>query len=280
MNTLEQSAPVAFGYRGKVALVTGGAAGIGEAVARRLAAEGASVVVGDIDEERLGRLAVELGDRCATSRCDAASEGDLEALVGLAAERFGGLDVAFNVAGTARVGPIVDLTEADWDVTVDVCQRGVFLSMKHEARLMIERGGGAIVNVASLAGAIPSYGAAAYGAAKAGIGMLTRVGALELGRHGIRVNAVAPGLTETGMTAGALGVPGVREAFLERIPLARAASPDEQASAMLFLGSEAAGYVTGVNLLVDGGWSQTGYPDMRPFMERSSDSFGRAHRDS
>jgi len=270
---------VEFGYRGKVAVVTGGASGIGEAVVRRLIAEGASVVVGDLDAERLEGLRAELGEGCATAVTDTAREADIEALVAVAAERFGGLDAAFNVAGTSRIAPIVDLTEDDWNRTVDVCQRGTFLSMKHEARQMIAAGrGGAIVNVASLAALTPSYGAAAYGSAKAGICMLTRVGAVELGPHRIRVNVVSPGLTETAMTAGVLGVPGAREAFLERIPLARAASADEQGSAMLFLGSDAASYVTGVNLAVDAGWSQTGYPDMKQFFERSSGSFGQAHR--
>jgi NAD(P)-dependent dehydrogenase (short-subunit alcohol dehydrogenase family) len=249
-------------YAGKVAVVTGAASGIGRSIARRLLDEGASVVAGDIAD-----VEDDLGDRWIAVRCDVTRETEVEALIAVAVERFGALHAAFNVAGASRPGPITELSEEDWDFTVDLCLKGVFFGMKHAGRRMVEQGaGGAIVNVASLNSRIPMFLGSAYCAAKAGVAMLTRCGALELGEHAIRVTAVSPGLTETPLVAPLLEVPELRQAYLERIPLGRPASPEDIAAAALFLASDDAGYVSGVNLFVDGGWEQTTYPDLRPFL--------------
>jgi NAD(P)-dependent dehydrogenase (short-subunit alcohol dehydrogenase family) len=253
-------------YAGKVAVVTGGASGIGEAIVRRLLAEGASVVAGDINDERLEALTGELGDRFAGLHADVRAETDIEVLVAAAGERFGGLHVAFNVAGLGAGAPIVDHSEADWRFVLDVCLTGVFLAMKHEGRALAEAGGGAIVNVSSLNSEVPMFGGAAYCTAKAGVAMLSKCGALELAEQNIRVNAISPGLTDTPLTAMVGAVPGVRDAYMDRIPMRRAATPADIASACLYLGSDDAGYVSGTNLFVDGAWATSGYPDLRPYL--------------
>ena len=253
-------------FAGKAAVVTGGASGIGLAITRRLLAEGARVVAADLALDRLHALEAELGDGFLGLRADVTTESDLEALVAAAVDRFGGLDCAFNVAGGARPGYIVDLAEGDWDFTVDLCLKGVFLGMKHQARQMMAQGrGGAIVNIASLNAHVPMHGGAAYATAKAGVEMLTKNGALEFVASGIRVNAVLPGLVQTPLTRRHFDNPAALTAFIDRIPLGRPAQPAEIAGPALFLASDDASYVSGASLLVDGAWAVSGYPDMRPF---------------
>ena len=251
----------------QAAVVTGAASGIGLAIVRRLVAEGGMVAAGDIDEGGLQALQTELGDRVATVRGAVTSEADVEALVATCADRFGAVDVAFNVAGGTRPALIVDLTEEDWDFTVDLCLKGVFFGIKHEARHMIAAGRrGSIVNIASLNSRVPMFFGSAYAAAKAGVVSLGQSAALELGEHGIRVATVSPGLTDTPLVRPMTGLPQVHAAFMDRIPLRRAAQPEDIAAAALFLASADGAYISGANLFVDGGWEQTGYPDMRPLI--------------
>jgi NAD(P)-dependent dehydrogenase (short-subunit alcohol dehydrogenase family) len=257
-------------FQGKVAVVTGGASGIGAEVCRRLIAEGAQVVAGDLSQEGLVALEQELGPDLVGRRVDVTAEAEVEALVLTALERFGHLDVAFNVAGAARGGPIVDLDMEDLAFSIGVCLTGVVHAMKHEARAMKESGGGAIVNVASLNSEVPMFGGLAYCVAKAGAAMASQVGALELAQHSIRVNAVSPGLVDTPLVAGLMSLPEVVQAYRDRIPMDRAAHPAEVAAACLYLASDDASYISGVNLFVDGAWKQTTYPDMRKVMERLS----------
>ncbi|MGE0417912.1 MAG: SDR family NAD(P)-dependent oxidoreductase [Acetobacteraceae bacterium] len=253
-------------FRDKVAIVAGGASGIGLAMARRLHAEGASVVVGDLNADALAALGRELTDRFAAATCDVTKEADDEALVALAVERFGALHVAFNVAGASRPGYIVDLAEDEWDFTVDLCLKGVFLGMKHQARQMMRQGtGGSIVNVASLNAHVPMHAGSAYVSAKAGVEALSRNGALEFAPFGIRVNAILPGLVQTPLTRRHFDNPDALAAFVERIPMGRPAQPEEIAAPSLYLASDDAAYVSGASLLVDGAWAVSGYPDMRPF---------------
>jgi NAD(P)-dependent dehydrogenase (short-subunit alcohol dehydrogenase family) len=252
-------------FAGKTALVTGAASGIGLAIARQLVAEGARVVGGDLNAELLGAAGRELGDGFAGLAGDVTRESDAEALVALAVERFGRLDCAFNVAGGNRAGYIVDQSEADWDFVIDLCLKGVFLGMKHQARQMLRQGGGAIVNIASLNAHVPMHAGAAYATAKAGVEMLTRNGALEWADRAIRVNAVLPGLVETPLTRPHFQDPARLDAFRARIPMGRPAQPAEIAGPALFLASAEASYVSGASLLVDGAWATSGYPDMRPF---------------
>lgn len=252
-------------FKDRTALVTGAGSGIGLAIVRGLLAEGADVIGGDIDADRLAAAAAELGPAFVGQQADVTLEADNAALVALAVARFGGLDCAFNVAGASRPGYLVDLAEEDWDFTVDLCLKGVFLGMKHQARQMLGQAGGAIVNIASLNAHVPMHGGAAYASAKAGVEMLSKNGALEFAGGGVRVNAVLPGLVQTPLTQRHFDNPDVQAAFVERIPLGRAAQPDEIAGPSLFLASDEASYVSGASLLVDGAWAVSGYPDMRPF---------------
>ena len=192
-------------------------------------------------------------------------EDSAEALVATAVATFGAVDAAFNVAGGARGGYIVDLAEADWDFTVDLCLKGVFLSMKHQARQMMRQGSGSVVNIASLNAHVPMHGGSAYAAAKAGVEMLSRNGALEFAEYGIRVNAILPGLVQTPLTRRHFDNAEALAAFEQRIPMGRPAQPEEIAAPALYLASDDASYVNGASLLVDGAWAVSGYPDMRPF---------------
>jgi NAD(P)-dependent dehydrogenase (short-subunit alcohol dehydrogenase family) len=253
-------------FADQVAIVTGGASGIGLAIVRRLLAEGARVVASDLNAESLEVLEKELGGNFAGQRGDVTHEADQHALVAAAVTRFGKLDCAFNVAGGARSGYIVDLTESDWNFTVDLCLKGVFLGMKHQARQMMQqRTGGAIVNIASLNAHVPMHAGSAYATAKAGVEMLTKNGALEFATANIRVNAVLPGLVQTPLTRRHFDNPDALAAFIDRIPMGRPAQPEEIAGPAVFFASADASYVSGAALLVDGAWAVSGYPDMRPF---------------
>jgi meso-butanediol dehydrogenase / (S,S)-butanediol dehydrogenase / diacetyl reductase len=246
-------------FAGKVAVVTGAASGIGLAITKRLLAEGAKVVGSDL------QALPELGDRFVGIEGDVTQESSAEALVATAVDRFGGVHAAFNVAGGSRSGYIVDLAEADWDFTVDLCLKGVFLGIKHQARQMMRQGNGAIVNIASLNAHVPMHAGSAYVAAKSGVEMLSRNGALEMAEFGIRVNAILPGLVQTPLTRRHFDNPAALAAFEQRIPMGRPAQPEEIAAPALYLASDDASYVNGASLLVDGAWAVSGYPDMRPF---------------
>ncbi len=246
-------------FAGKVAVVTGAASGIGLAIARRLLAEGAKVVGSDL------HAVGDLGDGFVGIAGDVTKEAAAEELVATAVERFGAVDAAFNVAGGSRPGYIVDLTEQDWDFTVDLCLKGVFLGMKHQGRQMMRQGSGSIVNIASLNAHVPMHAGSAYVAAKAGVEMLSRNGALEFAPFGIRVNAILPGLVQTPLTRRHFNNPDALAAFEQRIPMGRAAQPEEIAAPATYLASDDASYVNGASLLVDGAWAVSGYPDMRPF---------------
>ncbi|WYP26850.1 SDR family NAD(P)-dependent oxidoreductase [Alkalihalobacillus sp. FSL W8-0930] len=253
-------------FTGKVAVVTGGASGIGFSIVDRLIKEGAKVAAGDINVERLEELKSEFGDQFLGVKVDVTKEEDIEALVSQAVEAFGRVDYGFNVAGAQKMAPIADMPVEDWDFTVDLCLKGVFLSMKHQARQMKKQGGGAIVNVASLNSHVPMYAGSAYASAKAGVEMLTKNGALELARENIRVNAILPGLVDSPLTASLLEQDDINKAYMERIPMERPAKPDEIAGPAIFLVSKDAGYISGSSLLVDGAWATSGYPDMSRFM--------------
>jgi NAD(P)-dependent dehydrogenase (short-subunit alcohol dehydrogenase family) len=254
-------------FEGKVGVVTGGASGIGEAIVRRLVDEGARVVAGDINRDRLAKLEAELGGNVVGVIADVTRESDVEAMVATAVERFGGLDVAFNVAGAARGSAVVDLSESDWDFTIDLVLKGVYLSTKHEARQMKAAGvRGAIVNISSLNAHVPMYGGSPYAAGKAGVEMFSKNAALELARDGIRVNAVLPGLIDTPLTSGFVNYEPLLQDFHNRIAMGRAGTPDEIALPALFLASDEASYVTGTSLVVDGGWEITNYPDLSRYM--------------
>jgi NAD(P)-dependent dehydrogenase (short-subunit alcohol dehydrogenase family) len=252
-----------FRFEDRAAVVTGGASGIGLRIVERLVDEGARVAVGDVNEDALQRVSSALGDRVVPVRTDVATEADIAHLVETAVERFGGLDVAVNCAGAVVDGVIVDLDADDWDRVFAVTCRGVFLSIKHEARQMIAQGrGGSIVTITSINSVTPVHGAVSYNAAKAGAVMIVQNAALELGEYGIRSNGVAPSLVATPLTDFMRSVPGVLEAFMEYSPLGRVGTTDDIAAAALFLASDEAGWISGVNLLVDGGHRTVGYPNL------------------
>lgn len=258
---------------GKIALVTGGASGIGAAIVRRFAAEGARVVLGDIDETGLAGIAKELGETVVTHRCDVTDEADIAALADLAAERFGGLDIAVANAGAGGSAEIVDHDADAFRRVVDLCLNGAFLTVKHAGRVIRDSGrGGAIVTIASLNAVQPGRGMAAYCAAKAGVVALTEVAAMELGRHGIRVNSVAPGLIRTPATSGIWQIPGVLEEFTDNTTLGRFGSPDEVAALVCFLSSDEATFISGSMHQVDGGARTKRYPDVMAAVERIRDS--------
>ena len=241
---------------GQVALVTGAAQGIGEAIALALAGAGADVVVNDVNEERAKAAAVrvrDLGRRALPWVADV-SRGDAVAAMMTAAVRdFGHLDILVNNAGIGQRSMAEDISEADWRRVIDVNLTGVFLCARAAIQVMKPRRRGHIVNVASIAGKrISIHGAAHYTAAKAGVIALTRHLAYELGPYGIRVNAVCPGETAT-VLIERIGDPAVLESTRRLIPLGRVATPQDQADAVLMLLSDRARYVTGIALDVDGG---------------------------
>lgn len=253
-------------FAGKVVLVFAGTEGIGRAISQLLVDEGARLVVGARTQATLDALCAELGDACLGLRTDVSSATEVEAMVDAAVSQFGRVDAAFNVAGKSRRGTIVDLTEEDLQQVLDISLKGTMLGMQYAARQMIRQGsGGAIVNISSVNSFIPAYGGGAYVAAKAAVDMLTKNAALELARHGIRVNALLPGLTATAMTERMRSNPALMEAFRERIPMERAAEPAEIATPALFLASSDASYITGATVVVDGGWALSGYPDLSRF---------------
>ena len=250
----------------KIVFVTGAASGIGKEIARQFLDEGATVVGGDISEENLAIAQAEFGEQFTPAIVNVTLENNVEDAIGLAMSKFGRLDIAVNNAGVSRGAPIIDLEESAWDFTVDTVLKGVFLSTKHEARAMKDnKDGGVIVNIASLNAHVPMHTGSGYASAKAGVEMFTKSSALELAKYGIRVNAVLPGLIDTPLTQRRITNLPLMEVWMTRIPLGRAGLPADVAEPTLFLASDAARYITGTSLVVDGGWEITGYPDLSKF---------------
>ncbi|MCB2076901.1 MAG: glucose 1-dehydrogenase [Novosphingobium sp.] len=243
-------------FEGKVAIVTGGARGIGAAIASRLASEGASVVVFDLNEPR------SLGGVVEFVRTDVTSSNEVAAAVNAAVERFGRLDILVNNAGIGSLGETPDADEAMWDKVFAVNTKSVFLCCKHAIPAMRQTGGGAIVNIASISGLAGDYAMDAYNASKGAVINYTRNLALNCARDNIRVNALCPGLVETEMAAPAIADPVDREFWLGLIPMHRPARPEEMAGVVAFLASDDASYMTGAITVADGGiTAHTGQPN-------------------
>ena len=241
----------------KVAVITGGASGIGEGTARRFIEEGAKCVIADIQNDLAEELADELGENAAAFCVDVAEENQVEEAVKFAVSEFGSLDIMFNNAGIlGSVGPISEIDGDGWLRTIDVLLNSVFYGIKHAARVMIQQGSGSIINTASTAGVRAGLGPHVYTAAKHGVVGLSQSVATELGPHGVRVNVIAPGGTISGLTARL--VTGDHE-NLEKAstiigahnPLRRAGRPEDIANAVLYLASDEASFTTGAVLVVD-----------------------------
>ncbi len=254
-----------FDFKGRVAIVTGGAMGIGEGIARRFAEQGATVVLADVDESKGNEVVRDLarsgGGKPLFVRTDIRDVVQAERLVQTTVAERGRLDVLINNAGVFPVAPAMTTTPELWNRVLEVNLRGPFFLTQAAARQMKSQGtGGSVVNIASIDSLHPTGQLAAYDASKGGLRMLTRSLALELSPLGIRVNAIAPGSIATpGAAAASAGasasdVTKMLEAFTARTPLRRMGEPDDIACAALFLASRAASYVTGVTLVVDGGY--------------------------
>ncbi len=245
---------------GKNAVVTGGASGIGLATVRRFVAEGARIMIGDVDGEATASAAEELGPNVVGQRCDVRDEADVDALCEAAVGAFGSIDIAFANAGIGSFGAIVDTDLDEWKRVIDVNLVGPLLTFKHAARRMEH--GGSIVATSSLNAVQASKGMSAYCASKAGLAMLVQVAALELGPRGIRVNAIAPGLVRTPLTDGMWLLPAIVEDFDENAPLDTQTSAEDVASLVTFLASDESTSISGTLQLIDRGAHTKRYPDL------------------
>jgi meso-butanediol dehydrogenase/(S,S)-butanediol dehydrogenase/diacetyl reductase len=250
-------------FDGKVAVITGGASGIGLATARRLHAEGAAVVIADLNDDLGEAAAGALGERALYRHADVAVWDDVEALIEDAVQTFGGLDVLFNNAGVGSFGQTPDLEIEAWRRVIDIDLTGVFYGCRAAIPRLRQRGGGAIVNTASISGLAGDYSFAAYNAAKGAVVNYTRAAAIDHARENIRINAVCPGPVDTPLIAAVNSMQGIRQTWDECVPLGRFARPEEIAAVVAFLASDDASYIVGACIPVDGGvTAHTGQPNL------------------
>lgn len=243
---------------GKAGIVTASGSGIGRASALAFAAEGAKVVVSDVAEDagkQTVRLIREAGGEAMFVKCDVGEEKEVKILIDTAVEAYGKLDWAHNNAGIgAPTVPITDTKTEDWERTMQINLGGMYFCLKYEIPAMLKSGGGAIVNTASTSGLLGTPGLSVYTSSKWGVNGLTKTAALEFGKQGIRVNSICPGMTLTpSVEAWSKEVPEQAESVKNAIPLGRLGRPEDQANAAVWLCSDKAAYITGINLPVDGG---------------------------
>src|SRR6201987_4771341 len=247
--------------KNKGAVVTGAASGIGKAITTAFIEAGASVLICDLNAQAIETVVTELGARARGRVTDVTDESQVEGAMREAREAFGSLDIVVNCAGFGAIAPLTELSAEKWKSVLSVTLGGVSYGVKHGARQMLEQGKpGVIINISSVNGQQPGEGQVAYCAAKAGVDMVTRCGALELGGRGIRVVGIAPGLVETPLTRRELDDPAMRELFLAVIPTKRAVKAEEIAAAAVFLASDNARSINGHTMVIDGGSLTRGYP--------------------
>ena len=260
-------------FENKVVIVTAAASGIGLAAAKRFASEGANLGLCDIDLNKLKShaSAMDLSDsKLRIARVDVSKPQELEAFVADTVKRFGGLDVLVNNAGVGAFGYITEITPEIWDHVIATTLSSVFYASRAALPHLIKSKGN-IVNTASISGLVADVGFAAYNAAKGGVVNLTRAMAVDHASDGVRVNAICPGVTETGSTAWMHNHPAIMQGFADRLPMGRMGSSEEMAGAILFLASDDATYITGTNLVIDGGLTAgTGQPPFRKLTEKTS----------
>ncbi|MFI7195492.1 SDR family NAD(P)-dependent oxidoreductase [Nocardia nova] len=247
------------------AVVVGGASGIGAAIARAVAADGATVTVADRNADQARALADELGAGHDSARVEITDEDSVRELFETARSTHGRVDIAVNSAGVSAAGAVTDLPVEKFRRVVDVCLTGAFLVVKHAARAM--EAGGVIISLSSLNARQPGTGMAAYCSAKAGLAMLTQVSALELAPHGIRVNAIAPGIVMTPLTSPSMSVPGLEDDYIANTPLGRPGTPEEIADAAVYIARAA--WLTGETLDINGGAHLVKYPDLLTHFQRA-----------
>jgi len=245
-------APISFGLSGRVAIITGAAQGIGEACARRFAQEHAKIVIADVLDARGQALANELG--ALYVHCDVGDKAQVDALVTAALQAHGHIDILVNNAGIFKAAPFLDVAETDFDAVLRVNLRGAFLVGQAVARVMAGAGRGSIINMSSVNSVLAIPDIASYNVSKGGINQLTRAMALALADRGVRVNAVGPGTIATELAAQAvLTSEAAKQKIMMRTPMKRLGEPSEIADVVAFLASDAASYVTGEIIMVDGG---------------------------
>lgn len=243
-------------FENKVVIVTGAASGIGKATALAFAREGAKVVVSDINEtlakETISQIQ-QMGSQALFIKCDVSKENEVQHLINKTIQEFGQIDCAFNNAGIEGApSSTIECTEENWNKTIDINLKGVWLCMKYQLRAMIKAGQGAIVNCSSIAGLVGFETIPAYVASKHGVLGLTQTAALEYAKQNIRVNAVCPGVIHTPMLDRF--TQGAEEAMASQVPMGRVGKPEEIAETVLWLCSQHSSYITGQNITVDGGW--------------------------
>jgi len=255
----------------KGAVVTGAASGIGKAIATAFIEAGASVMICDLNANAIKAVVSELGNRARGRVTDVSEESQVEGAMREAREAFDSLDIVVNCAGFGAIAPLTELSGDKWKAVQAVTLGGVFYGVKHAARQMIKQGHpGVIINISSVNARQPGEGQTAYCAAKAGVDMITRCGALELGSRGIRVVGIAPGLVETPLTKKELENPAMRELFLNIIPMNRPVSAQEIAAAAVFLASDNARSINGETIAIDGGSLTRGYPRLLTGLKKAS----------